>query len=63
MTQFILLFGALFGGLAVLFGAFGEHAYFPTIDLTIWKEVSREEHKADEKNKYDYSLVSYHKKY
>lgn len=26
MTQFTLLFGSLFGGLAVIFGAFGAHA-------------------------------------
>ena len=33
--------------------------YFPKIDLNIWKEVSREEHKADEKNKYEYAFVKY----
>lgn len=32
---------------------------FPEIDLDIWEEVSREEHKADEKNKYDFAFVAY----
>jgi len=38
---------------------FDADAFFPEIDTTIWKETSREFHKADEKNKYDYSFVSY----
>ena len=32
---------------------------FPEIDKRIWKEVSRDEHKADEKNKYDFAFVEY----
>lgn len=32
---------------------------FPEIDLAVWKETSREEHTADEKNKYDYAFVEY----
>lgn len=32
---------------------------FPEIDLDEWEEVSREEHKADEKNKYDFAFVAY----
>ena len=32
---------------------------FPVIDKSIWKEVSRDEHKADEKNKYDFAFVEY----
>ncbi len=32
---------------------------FPEIDLAVWKEISREEHTADEKNKYDYAFVKY----
>jgi dihydrofolate reductase len=31
--------------------------YFPEIDLQEWKETSREDHKADEKNPYSYSFV------
>jgi len=41
---------------------FEADAYFPTINLTIWKSVSREDFKADEKNKYDYSFVTYLRK-
>ncbi len=32
---------------------------FPEIDNLVWKEVGRIEHKADEKNKYDYAFVEY----
>lgn len=39
--------------------SFDADAYFPKINLDIWTEVSREEHKADEKNKYDYRFVTY----
>jgi dihydrofolate reductase len=31
--------------------------YFPEINLTDWKEVWKEDHKADEKNSFDYSFV------
>ncbi|MEE9407200.1 MAG: dihydrofolate reductase [Polaribacter sp.] len=41
---------------------FEADVFFPEIDTTIWKEVSREDFIADEKNKYDYSFVSYKKK-
>jgi dihydrofolate reductase len=37
-------------------------AYFPEIDLTDWKEIARELHKADEKNIYDYRFVTYQRK-
>ena len=36
--------------------------YFPEIDPEIWEETSREEHKADEKNKYDFAFVQYERK-
>ncbi len=42
---------------------FEADVFFPVIDTSIWKEVSREDFKADEKNKYDYSFVSYVKGY
>jgi len=35
--------------------------YFPEIDLNIWKEASRQDFKADDKNKYDYSFVRFEK--
>ncbi len=31
--------------------------YFPEVNLAEWNEVSREDHKADEKNIFDYSFV------
>ena len=42
--------------------SFDADVYFPEIDSDIWKEVAREEFKADEKNKYDFSFISYKKK-
>ncbi|MCK5700078.1 MAG: dihydrofolate reductase [Cyclobacteriaceae bacterium] len=33
--------------------------YFPEIDTEMWKEIHREEHKADEKNKYNFAFVEY----
>ncbi|MBN3581758.1 dihydrofolate reductase [Algoriphagus aestuarii] len=33
--------------------------YFPKIDSTDWKEVSRESHPADEKNQFPFSFVDY----
>ena len=37
----------------------GADAYFPTLDYSEWKEDWREDHKADERHKYDYSFVNY----
>ncbi len=36
---------------------FDGDAFFPELHAKEWKEVSREPHQADEKNKYDYSFV------
>ena len=33
--------------------------FFPEIDLNVWKETSRENFKADDKHKYDYSFVTF----
>lgn len=41
---------------------FDADVFFPEIDMNIWKEISRENFMADEKNKYDYSFVSYIRK-
>ncbi|AOW22050.1 diacylglycerol kinase [Urechidicola croceus] len=38
---------------------FEADTFFPKIDKSIWKEVNRQNFKADEKNKYDYSFVTY----
>ena len=42
--------------------SFDADAFFPEINMEIWKENSREDYKADEKNKFDYSFVTYVKK-
>ena len=42
--------------------SFDADVYFPKIDSDIWKEVAREDFNADEKNKYDFSFISYKKK-
>ncbi|MBL4724380.1 MAG: dihydrofolate reductase [Lutibacter sp.] len=39
--------------------SFEADAFFPKIDKEIWKETSREDFKADEKNKFDFSFVTY----
>lgn len=38
---------------------FEADVFFPEIDKTIWKETFRENFKADENNKYDYSFVTF----
>ncbi|MDL2289919.1 dihydrofolate reductase, partial [Paludibacteraceae bacterium OttesenSCG-928-F17] len=40
-------------------GEFDADTYFPQFNFAEWKEVSREDHPADEKNKYAYSFVEY----
>ena len=47
--------------LTIVHHEFEADAFFPEIDTSIWKEKSRENFKADEMNKYDYSFVSYEK--
>ncbi|HKJ05839.1 MAG TPA: dihydrofolate reductase [Flavobacteriaceae bacterium] len=39
--------------------AFEADAFFPEINKNKWVETSRKDYKADEKNKYDYSFVTY----
>ena len=36
--------------------------FFPAIDYNQWREIEREEHKADERHPYDYSFVTYERK-
>ena len=38
-------------------GIFEGDVFFPDLNLKEWKEVSREDCRADEKNKYDYSFI------
>ena len=33
-------------------------AFFPALDMNEWREVEREDFKADEKNQYDYSFIT-----
>jgi dihydrofolate reductase len=40
---------------------FEADVFFPEIDTAIWKEVAREDFKADEKNSYNYSFIRYQK--
>lgn len=35
--------------------------FFPEINLSIWQEISRDRHEADEANKYTYDFVTYRK--
>lgn len=45
-----------------IYHAFEEaDTFFPKIDTNVWKEISRTENKADEKNQYDHSFVVYQK--
>lgn len=47
--------------ITIVNASFDADVFFPKIDTDTWKEVSRENFKADEKNKFDYSFVSYEK--
>jgi dihydrofolate reductase len=40
---------------------FEADVFFPEINANTWKESAREDFKADEKNDYDYSFISYQK--
>ncbi|PCH76573.1 MAG: diacylglycerol kinase [Flavobacteriaceae bacterium] len=42
--------------------SFEADAFFPEINKDVWKEDSREDFKADEKNKFDYSFVKFVRK-
>lgn len=39
--------------------SFEADAFFPEIDLNIWKEITRKDFKADDRNKHNYSFVTY----
>jgi dihydrofolate reductase len=36
--------------------------FFPEFSMDEWREVSREQHKADDRNKYDYDFVLYERR-
>ena len=37
-------------------------AFFPELNLFEWKETARQDHRADEKNQYDYSFITLERK-
>ncbi len=41
---------------------FDADVFFPKIDFTKWEEVEKETHKANEKNRYDYTFTTYKRK-
>lgn len=54
-TQFLPLAQRLY--LTYIHASFEGDTFFPEFDMADWKEVSREDHEPDEKNKYKYSFV------
>ena len=58
--QFLPLAQRLY--LTYIHHSFEGDTYFPEVNLADWNEVKREDHKADEKNAYDYSFVVLEKK-
>lgn len=44
--------------LTIIHHSFDADSFFPEIDYMEWKEVSREDHPADEKHKYAYSFIT-----
>lgn len=47
--------------LTLVHHSFEADAFFPEIDKSIWKETAREDFTANDKNKYDYSFITYKK--
>lgn len=45
--------------LTIVHHSFDADAFFPKIDKAVWREIEREDFKADEKHRYDYSFVKY----
>ncbi len=48
--------------LTIVHQDFKADVFFPEINKNIWKETSRQDFKANENNKYDYSFVTYARK-
>jgi dihydrofolate reductase len=44
--------------LTIIHHSFDADSFFPEIDYMEWKQVSREDHPADEKHKYAYSFIT-----
>ncbi len=47
--------------ITIVHETFDADVFFPEINTNLWKEVSREDFKPDDKNKYSYSFVKYSK--
>ena len=47
--------------ITIVHDSFEADVYFPRIDTKTWKAIAREDFKADEKNKFDFSFVTYEK--
>lgn len=47
--------------ITLVHGSFEADVFFPEIDSNIWEETSREKNNIDEKNKYNYSFITYTK--
>lgn len=47
--------------ITLVHATFNADTFFPEINTSIWKELTRENYKADAKNEYDYSFVTYTK--
>jgi dihydrofolate reductase len=45
-----------------IFASFEGDAFFPDVDPNKWKLVERNDHKADEKNPYDFTYLTYKRK-
>jgi dihydrofolate reductase len=45
-----------------VFASFEGDAFFPDVDPNKWKLVERNDHKADEKNPYDFTYLTYKRK-
>lgn len=48
--------------ITIVHDTFDADVFFPEIDPNVWVEISRENFKSDERNKFDYSFVSYERK-
>ena len=42
--------------------SFEGDAYFPEVDFSLWEEISRVHHPADERHKHAFDFVIYHRK-
>ena len=41
---------------------FEADTFFPEIDLNVWEAIETENHKADDRNKFDYTFITYRRR-